>query len=491
MTGQKWQKEELSTLKWFVEKREVYCEGLAQKGKADAGVEGKWSWTYIAKKMQRVAGRDEWESNRQYDASNCELAWQTLQARTAEVEAARTNNIKVEPKEEFEINDETFSKIEHGSGDTVGPLPFESDTAIDIEASPEHAATLSRDASVATADNQHGPVQIRFENGLDHALEYRFDHTTNSYVVKPKATTPIDPSYFDSKEFIKDERASSQALNSAQDAARSIVDDSPWASAPFPNPNKRKAESEAPSQFSPEESPIRTNARWEEPELVALEWLVGKQKEEQQTNVGRRNFIWTWRTIAEKMNKVAARDGWDMGRVYNAGNCSGAWHTNATRVPEGRPSVSRRVKTPKKPASRPVGRPPQFPRAEQQGEPMVLDTINRPPPGPDAGGDQAPYHWLLAEREALHEVYTYSNIAENKLLTRGECRRRGRWTWTMVAREMNARSVGAPWYVGRVYDQSNCYNMIKYEKENFNLKDTQQPWGGDEEEKKEEEDEKK
>ena len=45
----------------------------------------------------------------------------------------------------------------------------------------------------------------------------------------------------------------------------------------------------------------------------------------------------------------------------------------------------------------------------------------------------------------------------------------------MISREMNRRAIGAPWNVGRVYDQSNCYNMIKYETTNFNGRANVQP----------------
>lgn len=72
---------------------------------------------------------------------------------------------------------------------------------------------------------------------------------------------------------------------------------------------------------------------------------------------------------------------------------------------------------------------------------------------------EPPYHWTPMERDALKEVYLFSGIGQPSNLVPG--RRRGRWTWKMVAEEMNRRSVGASWNVGRRYNEGSCHQMTK------------------------------
>ncbi|KAL2060162.1 hypothetical protein VTL71DRAFT_9557 [Oculimacula yallundae] len=476
MADPTWQAEELRTLQWFIKKGDDYRAARGQKGAQLTTPQRKWSWADIAKKMQKVADRDDWDSKRTYDASNCELAWQTLQARTANVKA----EVKSEDKDDFEMIDQPYTKAEHGNGDTVDPLPLE--PSILMEAGPESEVTRSPDVAAPTTTLTFGDFQIIMKRSLVDVFDFHFNPSTCQVSMTPKES-PTDPAYFESKAFIKAESASKEALSNFN--LHSVP---PYASrkhtsvsSTFQSLNFHSSTPDTEARLrksasTPESEPtVRTNARWEAHEDEALAWLVSKRKAEQKTTgIQEKAYTWTWEVIAAKMNQTAARDGWDNVRKYTAGNCYGHWATQSTRLPTSRPSVSRRQE---KLAKRHAAKGPRLiPNLKLKVEkPLSEIDNNPPPPGPDAERDLAPYHWLVAEREALHEVYVFSRISENKMLSRGECRRRGNWTWTMIAREMNRRAVGAAWHTGRIYDQSNCYNMIKYEMDNFNLKGNVQP----------------
>ncbi|KAL5320467.1 hypothetical protein ACEPPN_011272 [Leptodophora sp. 'Broadleaf-Isolate-01'] len=479
MTGLRWEEAELETLEFFVKKREEHHEALAQSGERERGGERKWTWSHIAKNMQKVAERDGWEFNRRYEANNCNIAWQSFQAR-------KLFETKVEDNSDAMDGIELHLKQEHGTGITVDALQIES--TIHIDGSPAPAITQSRAASHVATNNPPQELQVRFENGMDHSVDVRFDATANTITITPKSCAPAAEKGLESEARIKAEQAANQALDYPpfDETARVLTFSLNSTPAPFSNLMEdvhrieRQGRSASPTPSFRYVAPTRLNARWEDHEVEALTWFVKKREEER--SFGRRHARarnWTWEVIAAKMNKVAARDKWDSDRVYTAGNCYGAWNTMSTRLPTSRPSISRRHNTgTRAPAA---ASRTGFAQIGDTVGAAIPDTINGPPPpGPNARVNIAPYHWLPAEREALHDVYVFSRIAENKLLSRGECRRRGNWTWTMVATEMNRRSQGAPWSVGRVYDQSNCYNMIKYEKDNFNLKGNVQPLEPDE-----------
>ncbi|KAG4432760.1 hypothetical protein IFR05_011765 [Cadophora sp. M221] len=468
MTGLRWEEVELEALGFFVKKREEHLEYLAESGERERGSERKWTWSHIAKNMQKVAERDGWEFNRRYEPNNCNFAWQSFQA--------RKNEIKVEANYDAMDGVEPHFEQEHGAGKTVDAPQIE--PTIHIDGSPTSAITQSPTASNVAANNPSHQLQVRFENGMDHAVDVSFDATTNRITITPKSSAPAPDRVSKSEVHIQTGQAADPALETARVLTFALN------SSPTPLPNltgnfhglERQERSASPT---PSFQYTRLNARWEDHEVDALTWFVKKREEE--SSFGRRHARaknWTWELIAAKMNKVAARDEWDTDRFYTAGNCYGAWSTMSTRLPTSRPSMSRRYNTGTRPAAASrIG----FAPIGDTVSAAISDTINGPPPPiPNASANIAPYHWLPAEREALHEVYIFSRIAENKLLSRGECRRRGNWTWTMVATEMNRRSQGASWSVGRVYDQSNCYNMIKYEKDNFNLKGNVQPLEPDE-----------
>ncbi|KAH7364680.1 hypothetical protein BKA65DRAFT_590979 [Rhexocercosporidium sp. MPI-PUGE-AT-0058] len=476
MTGSRWEDEELDALEFFVKKKEEHLEALAQSGERERGAERKWTWSQIAQKMQKVADRDRWEYNRRYEASNCHFAWQTFRALKAEVKAEAEDDMHgIEPN---------FIH-EHGTGETVDALQIE--TAIDINGSQAPAITQNRPASQTAANNPSQGLQVRFEHGIDDTVDVHFDATANTITIAPKASDLAAEKVSESATRIKAEQAGHHRLAPPfVDGTARILN---FGLNPDPtqfsnqmgdfNTLEDHGGSASPAPSLQHEVPTRLNARWEDHEVDALKWFVKKREDE--SEFGRRHARarnWTWEVIATKMNKVASRDGWDTERVYTAGNCYGAWNTMSTRLPTSRPSTSRRHNASTRPAAASSTGP------QQMGDTVgvaIPDTINGPPPpGPDGATNAAPYHWLPAEREALHDVYVFSRIEENKLLSRGECRRRGNWTWTMVAREMNYRAQGASWNVGRVYDQSNCYNMIKYEKDNFNLKGNVQPLEPDE-----------
>ncbi|PVH76585.1 hypothetical protein DL98DRAFT_535515 [Cadophora sp. DSE1049] len=493
MAGQRWEQEEIDALTWFVKKREKYKAALAQSGEHVRQTDRKWTWPDIAKKMQQTAERDGWQVKRTYEGGALHMAWQTIQAREI---YQPTPKYEAEDEDEDEIMSgvEPQVKQEHGTGETVDAFPVESD--IRVDASPAAAATPVRDAPI-TPSKPSNEVQVRFQNGIDHTVDVHFDPTANTIMIAPKPAAPATENIPESIPQIKLERGPDQALQGfSADTDRVLSFTLNSTAAPDLN---TKAESYAaerqgiysasPAPFDKHVTPTRSNTRWEDHELEALEWFVKKREEEPSNGrMNGRNRIWTWDAIATKMNKVATRDGWDSGRVYTGGNCYGAWLTKSTRLPTSRPSNRR------KPTNRthgvPVQRTQQFGLGDTVSSPNgpIQNTINPPPPGPDVALEPVPYHWLAAEREALHEVYNFSRISETKGLTRAECRRRGLWTWTMIAREMNRRAQSSTWNTGRVYDQSNCYNMIKYEKDNFNLQGNVQPLEPDDEDEDEDED---
>ena len=484
MAGQRWEQEEIDALTWFVKKREKYNAALAQSGEYVRQTDRKWTWADIAKKMQQTAERDGWQIKRKYEGGALHMAWQAIQARTIYQPNAKADAAD-EDEDALMSGTEPEIKQEHGTGETVDAFPVEPIISVNSTPAPAPAtvATPVRNAPMDPSKPSN-EVQIRFQHGIDHTVEVHFDPTANTIIITPKPPAPAAEISSESRSRIKDKNIVDGTLPGFS-ADTDRVLSFRLHSTPAPDPNLKDESSMAERQglysASPAPSeehvtPTRSNTRWEDYELEALEWFVKKRDEEPSNGrMNGRSRIWTWENIATKMNKVATRDGWDGDRVYTGGNCYGAWLTKSTRLPTSRPSNRRR------PVNRthgvPVQRTQQFGLGNTVGAPVeaIQNTINLPPPGPDATAEPVPYHWLAAEREALHEVYNFSRISETKGLTRAECRRRGLWTWTMIAREMNRRAQSATWYTGRVYDQSNCYNMIKYEKDNFNLQGNVQP----------------
>ncbi|KAH7419771.1 hypothetical protein BKA64DRAFT_752284 [Cadophora sp. MPI-SDFR-AT-0126] len=495
MAGQRWEQEEIDALAWFVKKREQYKAGLAQSGEHVRQTDRKWTWSDIAKKMQQTAERDDWQVKRKYDGGALQMTWQTIQARKL-----YQQNVKSEAGDDDVDEDNAMTGIglqirpEHGTGETVDAFPAE--PIISFATNPALAPTSVRDAPV-TPSKPPNEVQIRFQHGIDHTVDVHFDPTANTITIGPKSSAPVVVDTPESRPSIKVEKSADQTFpgfSADTDRVHSFaIHSNP--STPGANPNnashiveRQGMYSASPVSFDEHVTPTRLNTRWEDHELEALEWFAKKRKEEPSNGrMNGRNRIWTWDTIANKMNKVAARDGWDSGRVYTGGNCYGAWLTKSTRLPTSRPSNRRKPvhRTPGVPVQR-----TQFIPGDTVGSPVgtIQNTINPPPPGPDVALEPVPYHWLPAEREALHEVYKFSRISETKDLTRSECRKRGLWTWTMIAREMNHRAKESSWNTGRVYDQSNCYNMIKYQKDNFNLQGNVQPLEPDDEDEDDGED---
>ncbi|KAK0108918.1 hypothetical protein ONS96_002754 [Cadophora gregata f. sp. sojae] len=482
MAGQRWEQEEIDALTWFVKKREKYKAALAQSSDNVRLTERKWTWPDIATKMHQIAERDEWQVRRKYEASGCQIAWKKIQAR--EISWPNTKSqAKYEAEDEEMTGLEARNTPQHGTGETVDAFPVKTNTRVDatlpLEISPLRCAPVS-------ASEIPNEVQIRFQHGLDHTVDVNFDRNANIFTIAPKPAVPAFESTPENARIIKAENAAYETpLRNSVDTDRILA--FALNSSPTPTLNsdveshmggRENLYSASPAPHDENVKPVRSNTRWEDYELEALQWFVKKRAGEPPNGRSNgRNRIWTWDTIAAKMNKMAARDLWDIGRVYTAGNCYGAWLTKSTRLPTSRPSKSRKLvdRTRGVPVHRTANSGLESTVNAPNGP--IENTINPPPPppGPNATAEPVPYHWLAAEREALHEVYNFSRIAESKGLTRAECRRRGLWTWTMIATEMNNRAKVSSWSTGQVYDQSNCYNMIKYEKDNFNLQGNVQP----------------
>ncbi|EKD20620.1 uncharacterized protein L3040_006345 [Drepanopeziza brunnea f. sp. 'multigermtubi'] len=88
---------------------------------------------------------------------------------------------------------------------------------------------------------------------------------------------------------------------------------------------------------------------------------------------------------------------------------------------------------------------------------------------------EPPYHWTPMERDALKDLYLYSGIGLPSNFVHD--RRKGTWTWRMVAEEMNRRAVGASWNVGRIYNDGSCHQMGKYNKADWDACYRERPPG--------------
>ncbi len=248
--------------------------------------------------------------------------------------------------------------------------------------------------------------------------------------------------------------------------------------------------------------------RWQAHELEALQWLCERRKqsliEAMSRGKKRGGDKWSWIVIAKKMNRVAKRDEWERLRFYTALNCYTAMRKRETLLQGPRQNVLEHPQ----PLSGPVENPDQqqplghglsaasarsaqnpdqqeaLYQVENRADPVAVQpaqpkTSSKPNSRRSPREDRRvtsnlpnnnipapPYHWTPAERDALKDVYLFSGIGSAENYMPG--RRRGLWSWKMVASEMNIRATGAPWDVARTYTDSSCHQKAKYYRDEWN-----------------------
>ncbi|OWP04947.1 hypothetical protein B2J93_6993 [Marssonina coronariae] len=230
--------------------------------------------------------------------------------------------------------------------------------------------------------------------------------------------------------------------------------------------------------------------RWQKQELETLSWLIRRKEQlryEALTH-GQPWYPekWSWEAIATKMNKVADRDGWEDLRIYTASNCytmcrnrKSLLMSSASTLQEYPQPTQPSSSSPQLPVMQvytPATAPVQYTAPMQQFAAPVDHSVSAlqyaaaAPAIPASAADRVvpdpPYHWTMEEREALKEIYMFSGIGREDNYTPG--RRKGLWTWKMVAAEMNKRAAGASWNTGRTYNDGSCYQISKYNKTDFN-----------------------
>ncbi|KAK2624067.1 hypothetical protein QTJ16_006701 [Diplocarpon rosae] len=233
--------------------------------------------------------------------------------------------------------------------------------------------------------------------------------------------------------------------------------------------------------------------RWQKQELETLSWLI-RRKEQlryEALTLGQPWYPekWSWEAIATKMNKVAARDDWEDLRTYTANNCYTMFRKRQSLLKQSAPNLqeypqpqptsppcSASIQLPVMPVYMPAPTPVQYatlmtalPALAEYGT-APFQFVAPAPTIPTSAAYRVvpdpPYHWTMGEREALKEVYMFSGIGREDNYTPG--RRKGLWTWKMIAAEMNKRAAGASWNTGRIYNDGSCHQMSKYNKTAFN-----------------------